>query len=63
MGRKAAAPAMTAAAATQPITGLRIALITIILSNTIQRPIRRNTVPESTLAAGRVNGNSDCPRG
>jgi hypothetical protein len=31
-GRKTTAPVMTTAAATQPITGLEMALITIILS-------------------------------
>jgi hypothetical protein len=51
-GRKLAAPAMTTAAATQPITGLRMALITIILSNTIQRLIPQHAVPKATQDAG-----------
>jgi hypothetical protein len=51
-GRKITAPAMTTVAVTQPITGLRMALITIVLSSTIQRPISRHAVPKATQAAG-----------
>jgi hypothetical protein len=50
-GRKTTAPVMTTATATQPITGLRMALITIFLSNTIQRLIPQNAVNEADAAA------------
>jgi hypothetical protein len=37
---------MMVAAVMQPITGLTMALITIVLSNKIQRLIPQNVVPE-----------------